>query len=163
MTEFETGADAVRAPAEAADAESVLIVTQHVAAPPELVWEFLVDGEKMLRWMGTAVDIDPTPGGKFWLNATGSDIASGTYLALDRPHRVVFTFGWEGSEDVAPGSTTVTITLRAAADETTMIELRHDGLPGGAGDQHREGWTHFLGRLGVIATGGELDDDGSHP
>lgn len=33
--------------------------------------------------MGTAIEIEPEPGGKFWLNATGTDIASGSYLEID--------------------------------------------------------------------------------
>ena len=36
----------------------------------------------MLRWMGTEVRIDPKPGGQFWVNATGTDIAIGTYVEV---------------------------------------------------------------------------------
>lgn len=137
------------------DPEGDLVVAQHVAAPREQVFEFLVDEDKMLRWMGTAVDVDPRPGGKFWMNATGRDVASGEYVEVDPPSRVVFTFGWEGSEHVPPGSTTVVITLAAESDDTTLVELRHRGLPGGGGDAHGEGWTYFLGRLAVAAPGGD--------
>ncbi len=133
---------------------SVIVLTERVHATPEVVFEFLVDPEKVLRWMGTEIEIEPEPGGKFWLNATGTDIASGTYLEVDRPHRVVFTWGWEGGAEVPPGSSTVTITLTADHDHT-MVELRHEGLPGGAGDEHVEGWSYFLPRLAAAAAGSD--------
>lgn len=131
---------------------TALILTERIAASPDVIFDFLVDPEKMLRWMGTEVDIDPVPGGKFWLNANGSDVAVGTYLEIDPPHRVVFTWGWDGSTDVPPASSTVTITLLPDGDATT-VELRHDDLPGGANDQHREGWSYFMPRLTAAAEG----------
>ncbi len=133
-------------------ADDVLVLVERIAAPREAVFDFLVDAQKMLRWMGTAVEIDATPGGTFWLNATGTDIASGSYVVVEPPKKVVFTWGWEGSPDVPPGSTTVTITLSVDGDDT-VVELRHEGLPGGAGDAHNEGWTYYLGRLVQVAIG----------
>ncbi len=135
-----------------AKTEESLVLTERIAAPPEAVFDFLVDPEKVLRWMGTAIDIDPQPGGQFRLNATGTDIAVGTYLEVDPPSRVVFTWGWEGSTEVPPGSSTVTFTLTADADHT-VVELRHDGLPGGAGDSHSDGWGYFMPRLAAVAIG----------
>jgi uncharacterized protein YndB with AHSA1/START domain len=140
--------------------QDVLTLAQRVAAPPEAVFDFFVDPEKIVRWMGTAVDIEPEPGGKFWLNVNGTDIAAGTYLEVDPPRRVVFTWGWEGSGDVPPGSSTVTVTLRPDGDHTT-VELRHGGLPGGAEDEHGKGWTHYLGRL-VDAVEGRDPGPDSH-
>lgn len=135
--------------------DDALILTERIAAPPETVFEFLIDPEKLLRWMGAAADIDPRPGGSFRLDVNGSDVASGTYVEVERPNRVVFTWGWEGSTDVPPGSSTVTFTLTsdATADgAATLVELRHDGLPGGSSDTHAEGWGYFLPRLSLAAT-----------
>ena len=122
------------------------------------MFDFLVDPVKMLRWMGTEVDIDPRPGGTFWLNVTGQDIASGSYVAVDPPNQVVFTWGWEGSAEVPPASSTVTITLTADG-EKTIVELRHDGLPGGTDDAHGRGWTHFIARLAKVAEGRDPGPD----
>ncbi len=132
-----------------------LVLTQHVAAPPETVFDFLVQPDKVLQWMGTAIDIDPRAGGRFWMDANGTDRAAGHYQEVVRPERVVFTFGWEDSPDVPAGSTTVTIRLEAEDDGTTTVELRHHGLPQGPADPHREGWTHLLARLAVAAPGGD--------
>lgn len=136
-------------------APAPLVVSQHVAATPDTVFQFLVDSERVGRWLGTAIDIDPRVDGRFWMNANGRDVASGRYREVVRPERVVFTFGWEGSDEVPAGSTTVTITLEPTSDGTTMVHLRHDGLPGGPADEHRGGWTYFLGRLSVAAAGGD--------
>lgn len=123
--------------------DQALVIVQRVAAPPEAVFPFLVEPEKLLRWMGTVADIEPVAGGKFWLNVNGTDIAIGSYTEIDPPRRVAFTWGWEASAEVPPGSTTVSVTLIGDGDGT-LVELRHTGLPHGAGDAHRQGWEHFL-------------------
>lgn len=135
-----------------------LVHAERVAAPPEAVFDFLVEPDKVLRWMGAAIDIEPEPGGRFWLNVNGNDIASGAYVEVDPPRRVAFTWGWEGSTHVPPGSSTVTITLTPDGDDT-LVELRHEGLPGGAGDEHAKGWSHFLPRLVAAAEGRNPSSD----
>ncbi len=131
-----------------------LVLSERIDATPDQVFDYLVDPDKMLRWMGVEADIDPTPGGKFWLNVTGEHIAAGTYVEVDRPNKVVFTWGWEGQTEVPPGSTTVTLTLAADGDQT-VVELSHAGLPKGPDDEHAGGWTYFLGRLVVAGAGGD--------
>ncbi len=132
-----------------------IVIAQHVSAPPEVVFDFLVDPEKMLRWLGVAVDIDPRPGGRFWFDANGTDTAAGEYLEVDRPNKVVFSFGWESSEALPAGSSVVTITLAEAQDDTTNLELHHGGLPRDLSGDHSDGWTYFIGRLAIAATGGD--------
>ncbi len=69
-----------------------------------------------------------------------------------------FTWGWEGSADFPPGSSTVTIDLTTDGDET-VVELTHSGLPRGSADDHVGGWVHYLTRLEVAATGGDPGPD----
>lgn len=121
-------------------------LSERIAAPKDAVFEFLVDQDKLLRWIGASANIDPMPGGVFWLNVTGDDIASGTYVEVEAPNRVAFTWGWEGNANVPPGSSTVTITLTTDGDHT-VVDLYHAGLPDGDADEHAMGWTHFLGQL----------------
>jgi len=135
-------------------ATGALVVTQQIAAPREAVFDFLVDPAKMVRWIGTAVELDPVEGGTLRIDVGGGDIASGHYLEVDRPNRVVFTWGWHGMAALAPGSSTVTITLTAQANDT-LLELRHDGLSPELSTEHAKGWTHFLGRLANLASGGD--------
>ena len=124
----------------------VVVITQRIAALPDAVFPFLVEPERMLRWMGTDVRLEPTPGGEFWLDMNGTDIAIGTFTEVDPPNRVVFTWGWHGSEEVPPGSTTVTIDLTVDGTDT-IVELRHDGLPDELTARHLEGWNQFLPQL----------------
>lgn len=138
----------------AAATGSALVVTQQIAAPRDAVFDFLVDPAKMVRWIGTAVELDPVEGGTLRIDVGDGDIASGHYLEVDRPNRVVFTWGWQGMAALAPGSSTVTITLTAHAGDT-LLELRHDGLSPELSTEHAKGWAHFLGRLAIRASGGD--------
>lgn len=133
--------------------DDAIVLSERIRATPDQVFDFLVDPERLLRWMGKEADIDPRPGGKFWLDITGSDIAVGEYVEVDRPTKLVFTWGWEGSTDVPPGSSVVTFNLSEEGDET-VVELVHAGLPGGASDQHVEGWTRYLPLLVEAASTG---------
>jgi len=130
-------------PTSIADAVTTSV---RVEAPPDVVFEFFVDPEKLMRWMGRDVDIDPRPGGRFWLDINGSDKASGEYVVVDPPRAVAFSWGWEGSDLVPPGSSEVSLTLIGDGG-ATIVELTHSGLPVGQDVEHLKGWTHFLGRL----------------
>ena len=124
-------------------------------APPEDVFPFLVDPERYVEWQGVRAELDPRPGGVYrvWMDA--DTVASGEYVAIDVPERVVFTWGWEGNEQIPPGSTTVELALRADGDRT-VLTLRHSGLPDEeAAIMHREGWMSFGERLGVVIGGGD--------
>lgn len=122
-----------------------LVLTEQINAPREAVYEFLIDPDKLSRWMGVAV-IDPQPGGRFQVDV-GTNRAIGEYLHLDPPSSVSFTWGWEDFEAVPPGSTVVTILLTTIDSATTHVELRHAGLPLGPDDEHKGGWTRCLDRL----------------
>ena len=124
-----------------------------LTAPPEEVFPYLVDGERYARWQGVRAELDPRPGGiyRVWMDA--DTVARGTFLEVEAPTRVVFTWGWEGNLDVPPGSSTVTITLRPSGGGS-VLSLRHTGLPDGAtAALHRQGWTMFTSRLEVLVRG----------
>ena len=70
------------------------------------------------------------------------------------------TWGWVGSLDVPPGSTTVEVMLTRIGEET-IVRLVHGGLPTESSrDEHAAGWRHYLARLTVVASG---DDPGPDP
>jgi uncharacterized protein YndB with AHSA1/START domain len=130
-----------------------------IDAPPDLVFSYLTDPEKMIQWMGSEVELDPRPGGIYRVFIREGTIARGTVLEVDPPRTFRFSFGWEGSAGgLAPGTSTVEITLEAAGDGT-RVRLRHLGLPDGQQPQHAEGWEHYLGRLQVCAAGGDPGED----
>src|SRR3990172_8104984 len=82
-----------------------------IAAKPETIFGFFTDPGKMTRWKGKTATLDPKPGGTYRVQINSKVIASGEYVEIDPPRRVVFTWGWEGGHPVAPGSSTVEITL----------------------------------------------------
>lgn len=102
--------------------------------------------------MGARAEIDPRPGGLFRLDVDGEHIASGRLQEVDPPRRIVLTWGWEGSADVPPGSTTVEITLQPDG-QGTLLRLRHSDLPSQVErDTHAAGWTGYLSRLAALQT-----------
>jgi uncharacterized protein YndB with AHSA1/START domain len=129
----------------------------HIDAPPEAVFPYFIDADKMSKWMGSQVVLEPRPGGVYQVQVNERDIARGEYLEVTPPRRVVFTFGWIGSP-LPPGASTVEITLEPQASGTLVI-LRHLNLPEPAREQHVQGWTHYLGRLKVAAVGGDPGPD----
>ena len=132
-----------------------------IAARPEIVWEFLVDPEKAQRWMGVAAALDPRPGGLYRVEITPGNVARGAFVVLDRPRRLVHTWGWEpgGEVPLPPGGSTVEIDLIANGSGGTTLRLRHHGLPAVRRDGHARGWEHYLPRLVVAAQGGDPGPD----
>jgi uncharacterized protein YndB with AHSA1/START domain len=135
-----------------------------IDASPETVWQFLVDPAKATRWMGQHAAFDARPGGEYRVDVIPGHTATGEFVELDPPRRLVFTWGWEAGEDgpnpVPPGSSTIEIELLPNGDGT-MLKFSHRDLPSAeAAQSHAHGWDHYLGRLAVAAGGG---DPGSDP
>lgn len=145
-----------------ANAETVDAVEleTRIAASPETVFDFFVDPDRMIQWMGRAAQLDPRPGGGFRCDINGEAIAAGEYVAVEPPSRVVFTWGWEGENSVTPvGSSTVEILLAADGDGT-RLRLIHRDLPSAeSARKHGQGWTHYLERLRQAGAGEDPGPD----
>ena len=146
--------------AEGADTRVDAIVREmHIDAAPETVFEFFTDPAKYVRWKGKLARLDPRPGGRYEVDVTDEALARGEFVEVDPPRRVVFTWGWEGSDNVPPGSSTVEIVLEPDG-EGTLLRLTHRDLPSvEEREQHSMGWDHFLGRLVIAAGGGDPGPD----
>ena len=124
-----------------------------IAASPETVFRLLTDPVQYVRWKGKLAELEPRPGGKFRVEfASTKDIAAGKYVEVVPNRRVVFTWGWEGNEEVPPGSSRVEIDL-VPEGGGTRLRLVHRGLPAEGIASHTEGWDYFLPRLDDVAEG----------
>jgi uncharacterized protein YndB with AHSA1/START domain len=131
-----------------------------IGASPETVFDFFTDPGLMVQWMGRVVETDSRPGGSFRCEIKDDTIASGEYVAVEPPERVVFTWGWNGEDSVTkPGSSTVEIVLAAERDGT-HVRLIHSDLPSAeSATKHGHGWRHYLDRLALAAGGGDAGPD----
>lgn len=132
-----------------------------IDAPPARVFDFLVTEDGITAWMGQHATLVPEPRGLFAVDIAGYAIR-GHYLRVERPHRVVVTWGVAASPDLPPGSSTVEFRLTPIG-HGTRVDLVHSGLPDTDLDGHADGWTHFLPRLRTVATGGDAGSDHWQP
>jgi len=132
--------------------------TLAIDATPETVWEFFVDPQKATRWMGLKAELDPQTGGTYYCEVIPGHVARGEFVELDRPNRLVFTWGWEGSEDVPPGSSTIEVDL-SGDGEGTSLRFVHNLSTAEAAASHKTGWDHYLPRLEIAAAGGDAGAD----
>ena len=130
-----------------------------IAAPPATVFAFLTDPEKILHWIGTEATVEPRQGGLYLVNVTGKDVARGRFTEVIPVHRLAYSFGWDGRDEVPPGSSLIEIDL-IDRDGGTLLRLTHSGLPNAAAcTSHEKGWTHYLGRLAEAAAGRDPGPD----
>lgn len=132
-----------------------------IAAAPETVFEYLVTAVGMIAWMGQYAELDPTPGGRFAVDIAGHAIR-GEYLHVERPRRVVVSWGMQGSDTLPAGASRVEFTL-IPIGTGTRVELTHSDLPDGEIRGHAYGWAHFLPRLATAGPGGEAGVDDWRP
>jgi uncharacterized protein YndB with AHSA1/START domain len=147
-----------------ATTETTSVVREvEIDASPETVWEFLVDPDKAIRWMGERASFDARPGGAWQVDVLPGNVAAGEFVELDPPHRLVYTFGWASArseENVVPlGSSTIEIDL-VPDGSGTMLRFTHRDLPSSkSAASHTQGWDHYLGRLAIAAAGGDPGRD----
>jgi uncharacterized protein YndB with AHSA1/START domain len=126
----------------------------HIAAAPATVFAYLADPERILRWMGAEAKTEAHSGGLYLVKCgTDGRMARGAFREVVPVHRLVYSFGWDGDEEVPPGSSLVEIDL-IPTNRGTLLRLTHSGLPDAAQcARHERGWAYYLGRLATAATG----------
>ena len=130
-----------------------LTVRREIAAPAEVLFDAWLDASSLGRWLRpggvreTRAETDPRAGGTFrivMVDDERSVLHTGSYLDIDRPRRLVFT--WSSPETRFRDSV-VTVTFRPAPG-ATVVEIHQVGLPDeDARNSHRSGWSDALGVL----------------
>lgn len=141
-----------------AQSKSEVVQEIWIDASPKTVFSFFTDPNKMMRWMGKAVEIDPRPGGMMRVDIDGKHIERGQFIEVDPPERLVYTSGWENNDELPPGSTQVEVRL-LPEQGGTRVHIRQTGLPSIWVEEHRQGWEHYLLRLQIVAAGGDPGPD----
>jgi uncharacterized protein YndB with AHSA1/START domain len=133
-------------------------IRRRVRASTEEVFDLWTKPDLMARWMSPypgAVDCkascDLRPGGAFSLVMTSAESnreVTGTYVQIDRPRKLVFTWIGPLTNHV---NTLVTVELTPHGDETDLV-LTHERLPTSAiVEGHTRGWGHILDHLADAA------------
>ena len=130
-----------------------------IAAPPATVFAFLTDPDKILSWMGAEATTEAHPGGLYLVKGIGdsANVVRGAFREVVPIHRLAYSFGWEGNEEVPPGSSLVEVDL-IDRDGGTLLRMTHSGFPNATpcADHDRGG---RIGRLATAATGGNPSID----
>lgn len=153
-------------------------ISARVGSAPAEVLAYFTEPVRYIRWMGSEATLDPVPGGEYRVRMPDGFEASGSYVAVDPPHQVSFTWGFADeaaaaktknphgpaaatSASVMPaGSTTVTVKLADTGDGATLVTLLHDDLPTPElRDGHQVAWEAYLPRLATAAAGGDPGAD----
>ncbi|PJJ44964.1 ArsR family transcriptional regulator [Glutamicibacter mysorens] len=124
----------------------------------DTAFELVTDPERLRRWQTVACRMDLRVGGSYRFTMGPGHHAAGTVTEIEPGKRLVLTWGWEGSDAVPPGDSTLYITMEPHA-EGTALTLRHEGLDAGQSSGHAEGWNHFLDRLVRFAQTGHAVPD----
>jgi uncharacterized protein YndB with AHSA1/START domain len=130
-------------------------VTRHFNALPEKVFVAWINPAKARKFLfatktGNMVraEIDARPGGSFIFTdqRDGEDIDHiGTYIAVDRPHKIVFSF-YVPKYQSAEESTIVTIDIANSKDGSDLT-LTHEGVLLDYKERTKQGWIMILDQL----------------
>jgi len=132
----------------------IVQLRRRVKASAEQIFDLWTQPDLMARWMSPfpgAVDCkassDLRPGGAFSLvmaSGESSRAVSGTYVQIDRPRKLVFTWMGPLTNNV---NTLVTVEFNERGDETDLV-LTHERLPTQTiVEGHTRGWGNILDHL----------------
>lgn len=140
------------------DSSNPIYCEMTIEAEPASVFAFFTDPKRLVRWMGSSATLDPQPGGLLLIEVHDGGVAHGEFTEVVPVSHLAYTWGWEGSENVPPGSSLIEIDL-APRNGGTFLRFKHSGLPPQAVSAHRDGWNHYLARLALAASGHEPGPD----
>lgn len=132
-------------------APTTLVVRRTIPRPREEVFAAWLDAASLATWMcpggsRSTAEVDPRVGGAFRVVMDHGDERvehTGTYLAIDPPARLSFT--WISPfTDMLPSIVTVDLHARGRGTE---IVLTHERLPVRHVEAHRKGWGEILRKL----------------
>lgn len=130
-------------------------VSRVIPARRELVFKAWTEADQLRQWSapeGATVEdvaVDLRVGGAYRIRMKTDDgnhhTAVGTYQEVDSPSRLVYTWSWEESPDMA--DTMVTVTFTSLGDSTEVV-VEHDRFADEkTATDHEMGWTSCISNL----------------
>ncbi len=137
------------------EAAQSLEVRRIIQAPPPRVYDAWTTPELLTKWFAPTNDytvvvhqFDTRVGGVYRLemrHANGaSHVVVGEYRELQRPGRLVFTWGFEGTPTA---NTLVTVEFRPSGSGTEVVLTHTRFATEPERDEHAKGWTACFDRL----------------
>jgi uncharacterized protein YndB with AHSA1/START domain len=138
------------------DTADIIQITRRFDASVERVFDAWLDPDKARRWLFATptgqmvkVEIDARVGGSFVITdrRDNEDVEHvGTYLEIDRPRRLVFSFGVPKFTSLL---TRVSIDLRPLPTGCELT-LTHEGVLPEWRDRSQEGWGKLLDAAAIL-------------
>lgn len=131
-------------------------VRREIAASAEELFDAWLDPESLAVWMRpgdtmrSTIKVDARVGGAFEIvmhTPRGPIAHTGTYQAIERPRRLVFTWNSPYAHNI---DSLVTVEFRPVRGVTEIV-LTHERLPSAeAAAAHTGGWTDILVLIGEV-------------
>ena len=132
-----------------------LSLVRTIKATPEKVYAAWTEPKTLKKWMSpsdamevTVAETDLKAGGKYRIVMREPDGkehgVGGVYKELSPGRKLVFTWGWDGSQEA---TTLVTIEFRKNAAGTELTLTHTKFVDEAARDMHSQGWVGCVGRL----------------
>lgn len=144
-------------------------VSHRFKAPAERVYDAWLDPDQVRVWLAASlrncglagdirrIEIDARVGGKFLFSDMRGDLEArhwGTYLELERPRKIVFTWIVAESEEADPSIVTLTIQPEPAGCTATIVH-EMDARWADYVSRTESGWARMLQAVEDLLAGGE--------
>jgi uncharacterized protein YndB with AHSA1/START domain len=147
-----------------------LVVSRSFAAPRDRVWRAWTEPQHVQQWLGLgqemrveSVTMDLRVGGKFRIQLRAHDgeyfTAAGTYLTVQAPERLVYTWDWEkdgaGTEygELEGKETLVSVQFQPEGAKTKLVLTHENFISEQSRDRHETGWTAWFTRMATFLEG----------
>ena len=149
----------------------VLEIRRTFAAPPERVFEAFRNPALLKEWAAPrehrneSVEVEFREGGRYRREMRFPDgslhVLSGTYLEIDPPRRLVYTFVWE-TLPLPPTRVQIELEPREGGTELRVLHSGFDDAE--QARDHQGGWAETLDRLGdLLGPAGGAGAEGPAP
>lgn len=143
------------------DSETTLRIERLIASSPELLFALWVEPAQLLKWWApdgceasvNALDVRPGGGWRTTLRKPDGSQAStsGIYRIVEPPHRLSFTWAWEGENGTRGHESEVMVTFEAAPGGTRLVLMQQRFESKQICDRHFIGWSSAFDRLAKSA------------